>query len=120
MEQRVSLAIVGSRNMSNQTVFNTAITEWIKTHGMPDQVVSGGARGADAMGAAWARKHGIPFVCFSPDWSKYGKAAGVIRNQDIVNECTHVLAFPAPQGKGTQDAIKRAERARKNVTIVSL
>ena len=79
--------------------------------------MSGGAKGADTLAENWAEEYGIPITIFRPDWKAYGKAAGPIRNTDIVNECTHMIAFPSVKGKGTQDSIKKAKENGKLVEI---
>lgn len=41
-----------------------------------DQVVSGGATGADHGGELWAALRSIPIRRFQADWATYGNAAG--------------------------------------------
>jgi predicted Rossmann fold nucleotide-binding protein DprA/Smf involved in DNA uptake len=102
----IVLAIVGSRILNSAehgAVVDVALSAFVAKHGMPTRVVSGGARGADAMGAQWARNNGI-------------ELAGLKRNSDIVNACTHVVAFPSTHhGTGTQDSIRKAKAAKKVV-----
>ena len=118
-ENIISLAIVGSKNMTTWEIFEEGITQFIETVGqLPDQVVSGGDKGAYLMGAKWARDNGIKLVVFRPKRSQYGKKAGIMRNTDIVNAATHVLAFPSHNGKGTQDSIKKAEKQDKPCIIL--
>ncbi|MBX9636012.1 MAG: DUF2493 domain-containing protein [Nitrosomonas sp.] len=106
----MKLAIVGSRNFTNQKELDDIVDAFVLKHGMlPELVVSGGAKGADTLAHAWARKHNVSIKIFKPDWKTKGKAAGVLRNTDIVNECTHMIAFPSKDGKGTQDSIKKAQ-----------
>jgi len=47
----------------------------------------------------------------------YGKKAGPMRNKDIIENATHVLAFPSKKGKGTQHSIKLAEDYQKPIEI---
>lgn len=111
------LAIVGSRNFTDQARFDTWIKEAIAlpNWGVPAEVVSGGARGADTLGERWARANSIPVTVYTPDWMTHGKAAGPIRNRDIINRATHVLAFPSHQGKGTQNSIELAVKQNKKL-----
>jgi hypothetical protein len=112
----MKLALVGSRNYVNQKEFDEVVDAFVLKHGtLPEFVVFGGAKGADTLAEVWARKHKIPLKIFKPDWKAKGKAAGVLRNTDIVNECTHMIAFPAADGKGTQDSIKKAQA--KNIPV---
>lgn len=40
-----------------------------------------------------------------------------MRNTDIVNECTHMIAFPSVNGKGTQDSIGKAKENDKVIEV---
>lgn len=73
-------------------------------------VIEGGAQGADHLARKWALKHGQDLVTFEADWKKYGRGAGPIRNQRMLDEGKpdRVLAFPG--GKGTADMIRRARQ----------
>ena len=57
------------------------------------QIISGGAKGVDSIAAAYAQNHGIPLVEYRPDYQRYGRAAPLVRNRQIVDSCDMVLAF---------------------------
>lgn len=129
MNTKVTLAVVGSREFCDWDTFLEATTRWmIDVNGgrFPDKVVSGGARGADTMAEKWANQNGIETCIFGvtrQDWERNPKTAGLIRNTLIVNQCTHVLAFPkrGDDGKpvgGTRDTIQKALRAGKHVLVI--
>ena len=65
---------------------------------MPEIIISGGAIGSDKMAERYAKIHNIPVLILVPDWKKHGKKAGILRNTDIINESTHVIAFPNDKG----------------------
>ena len=76
-------------------------------------IISGGAQGADTMAAQLAFEYGFRFIEFPANWRKYGKAAGPIRNQQMLDEHPDlVLAFHSDitKSKGTADMIARAKR----------
>lgn len=83
-------------------------------------IVSGGAKGADSLGERWAYKNSIPTLIFKPDWSKYGKGAGFIRNEDIVKNSDMILAFWDGKSKGTEHTINLAKQYNKPVHIVHI
>jgi len=117
------LAVSGYRNMSDWSLFEASINEYIlKEIGhQPTKIVSGGAKGADAFARRFAQIHKIPLVEYKPEWKKYGKAAGPMRNADIIGgETTHLIAFPHPSGRGTQDAIAKAKKRGIPVKVVDL
>ena len=55
-------------------------------------IVSGMARGADALGAAFARTNHVKLYAMPANWDKYSKRAGFIRNQDMGNFADGLLA----------------------------
>ncbi|MHB8284379.1 MAG: DUF2493 domain-containing protein [Caulobacteraceae bacterium] len=75
-------------------------------------VIHGNCRtGADAFADDWAIANWCPTLIFYADWHLHGKAAGPIRNQQMIDggEPDLVLAFPG--GRGTADMVRRARAA---------
>ena len=108
----MKLAIVGSRNFNDYKKFKKHILEVVCLWELDLSdltIISGGAKGADSLAGEFATDFDIPIKIYSANWKKYGKAAGVLRNSQIINEATHVVAFPSVTGKGTQDSIKKAK-----------
>lgn len=109
------LLICGGRNWSERFPILDALLElW------PVIVIEGGARGADRLAREAAEWCGIPVQTYPADWSHYGKAAGGIRNQRMLDEGRPdmVLACPDPESRGTWDMVRRAEAAGVPVRIV--
>ena len=81
----------------------------------PSVVIHGCAKGADSMAGRAARKFSIPVLEFPALWDKYGKGAGPIRNQQMLDEGKpdYVLAFhdDLEHSKGTRDMVNRAKKA---------
>ena len=108
----VSLGIVGSRYFDNYSQFSLMVSSWIDKLPPSTQIariVSGDAKGADALAERFAREHKIMFHKHVADWNKYGKAAGPLRNQLIVGQCTHLIAFVGTKSIGTKSTIKFAK-----------
>lgn len=86
------------------------------------EVVSGGARGADAGGEEYAKYAGLPLTRFIADWQVHGKLAGFIRNMQMAKYAEACVLFPG--GSGTahmrQQAISHGlvvyERQAKQTT----
>lgn len=76
-----------------------------------DVIIHGNARGADSLAGAWAGSRGVGCMVFPADWQTHGKAAGAIRNQEMLDrgEPDSVIAFPG--GRGTADMVRRARKA---------
>lgn len=85
-------------------------------------VVHGGCpTGADAMAGEWAKLHApeVKSDIYEADWNQYGKAAGPIRNQRMVDDGADiVLAFPLESSRGTWDCVRRAGIAGLEVRII--
>lgn len=75
-----------------------------------DVVISGGAKGADTFGETWAKFWGIPVERFPADWDTHGKAAGHIRNQQMLASGVDI-AIEFPGGRGTADMRRRLDKA---------
>jgi UDP-N-acetylmuramoylalanine-D-glutamate ligase len=74
-------------------------------------VIQGGAKGADFLAKGWAKSLGFPCTEFPADWKKHGKAAGAIRNQQMLDEGKPDLVVAFPGGNGTKDMVSRARKA---------
>ena len=73
------------------------------------EIVSGGARGADALGERYARERGRRLKVFPADWKKWGAAAGPIRNAEMAAYADALIAFWDGRSAGTRDMIRKAE-----------
>ena len=73
-------------------------------------IVHGAARGADTLVGEVAGELGLEVEPHPADWKTHGKAAGPIRNQQMLDAGADlVIAFPG--GKGTADMVERARKA---------
>ena len=109
------VAVVGSRSFADEKMM---FAELDKLQGI-SLIVSGGARGADRMGEAYAAKRNIPTKIFLPDWNQFGKSAGFRRNNDIIENADFVLAFWDGKSPGTKSSIDLAKRARKEIRVLT-
>ena len=90
-------------------------------------VIHGAARGADTLGKFVAEKIGLKVINdgkgFPADWRRYGRAAGPIRNQQMIDEGKPdlVLAFHENinESVGTKDMVTRARRVGLKVIIIT-
>ena len=96
----MKVAVIGSRNL---TVSNL---EKYLPAGVTE-IVSGGARGVDTSAREYARAHGLPCTEFLPEYGKYGRAAPLKRNLQIIEYADHVLAFWDGESRGTAYVIRK-------------
>jgi hypothetical protein len=77
------ILITGSRTWTNHTRIREVLGRWWARY--PDAVlVHGAARGADRIAAALWRGWGLPTEAHPADWNRHGKAAGHVRNRQMV------------------------------------
>jgi hypothetical protein len=74
-------------------------------------IIQGGAKGADFLARVWAKWNGVSCEEYPADWKTYGKAAGSIRNQQMLDEGKPDLVIAFPGGTGTADMVSRAKKA---------
>jgi len=108
----MKLAIVGSRTFNDYNKLCEFISQNFDINSIT-HIVSGGARGADALGERFAADYGKELIVFKADWDKYGKRAGFIRNVDIINECDQCVAFWDGESHGTKHDIELCEKQGK-------
>jgi YspA, cpYpsA-related SLOG family len=113
------IGIIGSRSRTDRGTVEACIAELT-----PDTVVvTGGARGPDHWAEQAARARGLGVVVHKPDlglastrWQATKRYYA--RNQAIVDDSDRIIAFVAPDRTGgTEDTIRRAERAGKPVEV---
>ena len=61
------------------------------------------------MGERWADYNDLPCDKYKPDWDKYGKSAGYIRNTIMADNAEALLALWDGLSKGTKNMIEVAE-----------
>ncbi|MEO0638432.1 MAG: DUF2493 domain-containing protein [Bacteroidota bacterium] len=82
------------------------------------EFVSGGARGADRLGEAYARERGYPIKRFPADWKKWGKMAGPIRNQQMAEYADGAIVFWDGKSRGTRSLIQALKKEEKWIKLV--
>lgn len=83
------------------------------------EIIEGEARGADTLSRLYGEYKGIPVRAFPADWALHGRRAGPIRNRRMLVEGAPdlVIAFRAPQSRGTQNMIEQARKAGIEVHV---
>lgn len=112
-------AFTGGRDFADQIMFDDVMVRLVGMFGCPAKVVHGGAKGLDAMAAEWAVRMAIPSVEVAADWDQYGKSAGPIRNEQLLerHKPNRLIAFPG--GRGTNDMVQKA-RNRLGIEVIEI
>jgi hypothetical protein len=117
----VKLAVVGSRQFEEQYYDDVRdLLESIVNNYDVKLIISGGARGIDSLAERFADEQNISKSIFPAQWDKYGKSAGYIRNQLIVDNCDKLVAFWDGKSKGTEHSINLAKEQSKLLKIYIL
>jgi uncharacterized phage-like protein YoqJ len=99
----MKVAVVGSRGITNKEMIFGVLENYDIT-----SIVSGGAIGVDTIAEEYANSLNIQTEIFLPDWKQYGRAAGIIRNRDIIENSQMTIAFWDGESKGTLSSIKHS------------
>lgn len=111
--ESVRIAIVGSRDFGDEE----AVRAFVRTLQAGSVVISGGAVGVDSWAADEARKMGLEVVEHLPDWKRFGRKAGPLRNTTIIEDADEVAAFWDGVSRGTADSIRKGREAGKPVNV---
>jgi len=115
----MKLIIAGSRSILHYPVIplNIARFSW---HKDITEIVSGTARGVDLLGERYAIENDIPVTRFPADWNRYGKSAGVRRNETMGDYADRLILFWDGESSGSKHMMMYMAKIKKpfNVIIV--
>lgn len=107
--------MTGSRTWVDTATIRGALYELFDPEGV---LVSGGARGADALCEDCWGHWGGQVERHPADWATHGRRAGIVRNSEMIKMGADVcLAFIRDFSPGASHAVKAAERAGIPVRI---
>jgi hypothetical protein len=111
------LAVSGSRGITDRRL----ICETLDSIPGPTELLSGHcSNGVDMLAEAWARERGIKVWRFPADWLRHGRAAGPIRNQQMINQADALLAIWDGQSRGTGGTIDMARQRGIPTWVVTI
>lgn len=110
------IVVTGDREWTDYAYIRRVLSEYVST---AEVLIEGEARGVDSLCRHAALSLGFPpdnIMRFPANWEKFHKAAGVIRNQVMIDvgRPDLGLAFHADleNSKGTKDMVKRLLKAK--------
>lgn len=119
MRENKYVLIAGCRDYNNYTeakcYINRCIAEIRKRYKIT--VISGGARGTDNLGELYAIENGFDVKKYLPDWERYGKSAGPLRNKIMVDKADFIICFWNGKSRGTASTVKYAIKTGKPLRI---
>jgi predicted Rossmann-fold nucleotide-binding protein len=109
MSKKVIL-VCGGRDFNDERFVNHILDKANAERGII-AIIQGGAKGADSLAAKWAKANRIPCKAFHADWNLHGKAAGHIRNKQMLDEGKPDAVIAFPGGAGTANMVEQARNA---------
>lgn len=114
--------VTGSRSIQNYETVCRAFESSGYANGIT-HIVVGDARGVDTLAVLWAKEHSIVCSVFKADWNKWGRSAGYVRNQEMVNYAkkidpkARVLAIWDKESRGTKHCFQYAKKQGLEVFV---
>lgn len=116
----MKIAVVGSRTISDEKLVIQFMLECHEFNTEYDKIISGGARGVDSIAEDFAKEHNIRTKIFKPQWDKYRKQAGFIRNADIIGNCDKCICIWDGESLGTKNDIELCEQMSKPCYVLNI
>lgn len=123
MSEKFKLVVAGTRNFDDYELLRNKLATLLMkrrcwTIDCNEEIVSGGAPGADTLAVRYATEASIPFKVFPADWNKYGKSAGPRRNKQMAEYADAAIVFWDGKSRGTQNMIQQMREAGKSVEVI--
>jgi hypothetical protein len=115
----MKVIIAGSRIFNNYKLLESTVNN---LHLDISEIVCGGAKGADTLGADYANKYKIPIKYFIPKWNingLYNPKAGFERNREMAIYADYLIAFDM-NTNGTKNMIYEMKELNKSIYIEKL
>lgn len=114
--------ICGDRNWTDKEAIKRVLSAYPKDtvvihggNGTVDKKTKKIVKGADMLADEAARELGLEVIVFKPNWARFGRGAGPMRNRDMLTEgCpTECIAFhhDIAKSKGTKNMVTQAREA---------
>lgn len=111
----MKLAVIGSRGIELDV---EEIGKYIPSE--IDVIISGGAKGIDTSAALYADKMGIKLIEIKPDYKKYGRAAPLIRNREIIKNADKIHILWDGKSKGSKFVIEECKKTGEDYEVFLL
>ena len=117
----MKIAVGGSRDFCGYEILKDALNDVIQQlDGREIILLSGHCRGTDQLVERYAEEMAIPIDLHPAQWEKYGKAAGIKRNYEMVDLADRIIAFWNGKSKGTKSLIDYARKTGKPVNVIEI
>lgn len=104
------VCVTGGRKFPNCKLIYETLDE-IHAEDPISELVHGNYGKADLAARDWAIDRGVKQVPFNAEWTRFGSAAGPMRNTRMIDQGHPDLVVGFPGGAGTADTIRKARAA---------
>ena len=116
----MNLIVAGGRDFTNYKLLKEKLDFLLSNTDKEEvTILCGMARGADLLGKRYADENNIDVWEYPADWTK-GKQAGYLRNSQMAEDGTHLVAFwnGTVKGSGTKHMIDLATKKGLVVRVI--
>ena len=114
------IIIAGGRDFMNYNLLKEKVNKILQEKKLTHKIViiSGCARGADALGILYASENAFDVEEYPAEWDKYGKKAGYMRNVEMAENADALIAFWDGKSKGTKHMIDIATERNLPIRVI--
>lgn len=132
-QYKIRLIVAGGRDFSDYNYLEKCLDFMLQRYNKDEiLIVDGGALGADRLGRNYAMNKGIRYKTFNANWKdidtppvlirrnaygEYNALAGIVRNHQMGDFGSHLVAFHDGKSKGTQDMVTYMKSLEKPVKV---
>jgi len=114
----MNLLVTGGRDFTDKDRIWKAL-DWVHAKYTIECLFHGAARGVDTICADWSVSRRTHRAAAQAEWDVYGKKAGIIRNQKMLDwNPDYLIAFPGGRGTGHMVRIAMTRRANTGSPII--
>jgi hypothetical protein len=117
----VKILICGSREWNNFDKIKNILLKYPQSN--ETIIIHGNCKGADKISGYLAKQLNMTVEIYSADWKKYGRAAGPIKNQQMLDEGNPEICYAFHENieisKGTKDMVNKCKLANIPVNIIN-
>lgn len=116
------IIIAGCRDFNDYSVVEKEVMNFIGKYigKLEIEIISGGAKGVDALGERFAKEHNLLLKVVPADWKTYGHSAGPRRNEKMARMAGTLIAFWDGKSRGTKNMIETANKFGLRVKVVTI
>ncbi len=123
--KKINLAISGTRTFDDYEFLKKKLDRYVDGLKIAYIVLGAGRHkisdrhvGVDYFAEQWANHRNFNLILCHADWARYEKAAGPLRNREMIRHADELVAIWDGKSPGTKDCITAAKRKGIPVTVI--